>query len=179
MADIVGEVWRIAEECGFSHIGELAVDTIKLRIEARQGCEVNKCGHYGKSWSCPPGCGTLEDCDARLRKYKRGLLLQSTGQMEDSFDYETIEGTSRKHGECFDVFRNRLHENYPDVFLIGGVCRQCKTCTYPDAPCRFPDKTSYSMEGLGMIVSEVCKDNNIPYYYGPNTITFIGAVLLD
>ncbi|MDR2258318.1 MAG: DUF2284 domain-containing protein, partial [Treponema sp.] len=77
MADIVKEVWQIAEECGFSHIGELQVDTIKVRIEARQGCEVNKCGSYGKTWSCPPGCGTLEDCEAKLRKHKRGLLLQS------------------------------------------------------------------------------------------------------
>jgi predicted metal-binding protein len=179
MADIVKEVWRIAEECGFSHIGELLVDTIKLRIEARQGCEVNKCGHYGKSWSCPPGCGTLEDCDARLRKYKRGLLLQSTGEMEDSFDYDTMMDASRVHGERFDALRDRLHEKYPGVFLIGGVCHQCETCTFPGRPCRFPAKTSYSMEGLGMIVSEVCKDNNIPYYYGPNTITYIGAVLLD
>jgi predicted metal-binding protein len=179
MADIVGEVRRIAEECGFSHIGDLAVDTVKVRVEARQGCEVNKCGHYGKSWSCPPGCGTLEDCDAKLRKYKRGLLLQSTGQMEDSFDYEAIEGTSRLHGERFDRFRNRLQEGYPGVFLIGGVCRRCQSCGYPDTPCRFPDRISYTMEGLGMIVSEVCADNNLPYYYGPNTITFIGAVLLD
>ncbi|MDR0598122.1 MAG: DUF2284 domain-containing protein [Treponema sp.] len=179
MADIVAEVRKIAEECGFSHIGDLLVDTIKVRIEAREGCEVNKCGAYGKSWSCPPACGTLEECEAKLRKYKRGLLLQSTGQLEDSFDSETMMNTIFEHGKRFDIFRDLLYAKYPGIFLIAGVCHQCEKCAYPDKPCRFPDKISYSMEGLGMIVSEVCKDNSIPYYYGPNTITYTGAVLLD
>jgi predicted metal-binding protein len=179
MADIIAEAKKIAEECGFSHIGDLQVDTIKVRVEAREGCEVNKCGAYGKSWSCPPACGTLEECEERLRKYKRGLLLQSTGQLEDNFDSETMMNTIAEHGKRFDTFRDRLYTQFPGVFLIDGVCHRCEKCTYPDAACRFPDKTSYSMEGLGMIVSEVCKDNNILYYYGPNTITYTGAVLLD
>jgi predicted metal-binding protein len=55
----------------------------------------------------------------------------------------------------------------------------CKTCTYPDAPCRFPEKMSASMEALGMVVSDVCKDNNLPYYYGAGTLTFVGCVLLE
>jgi predicted metal-binding protein len=55
----------------------------------------------------------------------------------------------------------------------------CKTCTYPDAPCRFPEKMSASMEALGMVVSDVCKDNKLPYYYGAGTLTFVGCVLLE
>jgi predicted metal-binding protein len=179
MADALKDVTQIAEECGFSHIGDLLVDTIKLRVEARQGCEVNKCGAYGTSWSCPPGCGTLEECDAKIRAYKRGLLLQSTGEMEDNFDSETVMGTAAEHGKRFDALRKIIHEKYPGAFLIDGVCHQCEKCTYPGEPCRFPGKTSYSMEGLGMIVSEVCKDNSVSYYYGPNTITYTGAVLLE
>jgi hypothetical protein len=35
------------------------------------------------------------------------------------------------------------------------------------------------MEALGMIVSDVCKDNNLPYYYGPNTLTYVGCVLIE
>ncbi|MDR2516495.1 MAG: DUF2284 domain-containing protein [Spirochaetaceae bacterium] len=179
MADIVAEMWKIAEECGFSHIGNLQVDTIKLRVEARDGCAVNKCGRFGTSWSCPPGCGTLEECEAKIRAYKRGLLLQSTGELEDPMDSETMMGTAFEHGKRFDEFRKKVHEKAKGAFLIDGVCHQCEKCTYPGEPCRFPDKTSYSLEGLGMIVSELCKDNNMLYYYGPNTITYTGAVLLD
>ena len=35
-----------------------------------------------------------------------------------------------------------------------------------------------SMEGYGMLVSEVCKENHVPYYYGENTIAFVGCCLL-
>jgi hypothetical protein len=35
------------------------------------------------------------------------------------------------------------------------------------------------MEGYGMVVSDVCRDNALPYYYGPNTITYTACALLD
>ncbi len=64
--------------------------------------------------------------------------------------------------------------------IIGtGACTRCEKCTYPDKPCRFPDKMTSSMEALGMVVSDVCRDNGIPYYYGQGTITYVGCVLID
>jgi len=35
-----------------------------------------------------------------------------------------------------------------------------------------------SMEAMGLLVSEVCEAAGLPYYYGPNTLTYTGAVLL-
>ena len=34
-------------------------------------------------------------------------------------------------------------------------------------------------EAYGMVVSEVCKKNDIPYYYGPGTLTYVGCVLVE
>ena len=34
------------------------------------------------------------------------------------------------------------------------------------------------MEGYGLLISDVCKDNNIDYYYGKGTITYTGMFLL-
>jgi hypothetical protein len=34
------------------------------------------------------------------------------------------------------------------------------------------------MEAMGMVVSDVCRANNLPYYYGPNTLTYVGCVLV-
>ncbi|MDR0628659.1 MAG: DUF2284 domain-containing protein [Treponema sp.] len=34
----------------------------------RDVCAVNKCMAYGTNWSCPPACGTLEECEARIRR---------------------------------------------------------------------------------------------------------------
>ena len=71
------KVKAIATELGFTHVGELDCDTIHLLPEVRKMCEDNTCGMCGKCWSCPPGCGTLEECEARVRAFKHGILVQT------------------------------------------------------------------------------------------------------
>lgn len=169
---------EIALECGFSHVGPLRRDTIELHPEVREACAADKCRAYGKNWVCPPACGTLEECGKRLDKYTLGLIVQTTGELEDSLDYEGMMELAERHGKNFDLFADKVREAYPDALVIGdGNCKRCKTCTYPDAPCRFPERKSSAMEALGMVVSEVCQRNNILYYYGPGTLTYVGCVL--
>ena len=59
----------------------------------------------------------------------------------------------------------------------AGCCTVCKECTYPDAPCRFPEQKMSSMEALGMLVLEVCKANDMRYFYGENTIAYTSCFL--
>ena len=77
---------KIAEEAGFSAWAPLDISTIELKKEVRDMCAVNSCGQYGKRWSCPPGCGTLEECAQQVAAYQNGILVQTTGQLEDEFD---------------------------------------------------------------------------------------------
>jgi predicted metal-binding protein len=171
---------KLAVECGFDHVGDLDADTIEVHVEVRDSCAENKCRAYGKSWNCPPACGTLEECSERMHKYKRGLILQSTGELEDGFDFEGIQELGERHSATFDKFADMVREMYPGALVLGdGACKRCKTCTYPDAPCRFPERQSSAMEAMGMLVSEVCQRNNIPYYYGPGTLSYVGCVLVE
>lgn len=174
------DVKELAIESGFNKIGELDTSTIIFREEVRATCAENKCGAYGTNWSCPPGCGTLSQGEEKVRKYSKGLILQTSGELEDAFDAETMIMLAENHDKALDTFNAKLKEIYPDAIVIGaGACTICKKCTYPDEPCRFPNRMVYSMEALGMVVSDVCKANDIPYYYGPNTLTYVGCVLLE
>jgi len=171
---------QLAVECGFDHVGDLDADTIQVRPEVREACAEDKCQSYGKNWICPPACGTLEECSERIHSYKKGLILQSTGELEDSFDFEGIMELGERHAKAFDQFADEVRKMYPKALVLGdGACRRCKTCTYPDAPCRFPERQSSAMEAMGMLVSEVCQKNDIPYYYGPGTLTYVGCVLVE
>lgn len=168
-----------AMECGFSNVGLLDADTIEIKIEARDACAENKCNNYNKNWSCPPGCGSLEECSKMIHKYKYGLILQTTGKI-DSFDYESWTNLANDHKKHMDEFAEYIRANYMDAMIMGAsACAGCKECTFPYEPCRFPEKLSHPMEGLGMIVSEVCQANNIKYYYGAGTLTYVGAVLVE
>lgn len=169
---------RIAEECGMSHAGTFPVKILKLRTEVRDMCADNKCGRYNKSWSCPPACGSLEELQEKIKAFSWGLLVQMTGEMEDDFDVETIEETEEKMKNSFRMLCDRLIDGGETCFPMGaGTCTRCAECTYPDAPCRFPEKVFPSMEACGLWVSEVCETAGIPYYYGKGTITYSCCVL--
>ena len=170
----------LAKAAGFTHIAPLDRATIELKPEVREMCRTGNCGAYGKKWSCPPGCGTLEQCSARLDGYRRGILVQTVGQLEDSFDYEAMMDTEAAHKDHFKALEKTLRQQYPRLLAIGaGACTKCSTCTYPDAPCRFPEEAFVSMEAYGMLVLQVCKANHLTYYYGPNTIAYTSMYLLE
>ena len=174
------ELEKIGLECGFTHVAPLKVSTIDLLPEVRDMCKANTCHMYGKNWCCPPGVGTLEQCRERLEKYENGILVQTVGQLEDALDGEGMMETEAAHKEHFDNMRERLLARYPKMLSIGsGCCTRCSRCTYPDAPCRMPDNTFASMEAYGMLVTSICQKNDLPYYYGPCTISYTGCFLLE
>ncbi len=163
---------------GFSHAGYARIETLKPMEAVRDMCAVDKCNAYDKTWTCPPGCGTVEECRERLQGYGWGLLVQTTAYLEDSLDYENMMEGAMKQKENTEKLYGILRDRYGDVLaLTTASCDICASCTYPDAPCRFPEKATAAMEGYGLLVSQVCRDNGLEYYYGENTVTYTGLFL--
>ena len=171
---------EIAKSVGFETAVPLDVSTLQALTEVRDMCAVNTCGMYGKCWTCPPGCGEIEECDARMHSYSKGILVQTVGDIEDSMDFEGIMEVTKMHNERFIECLDKLLPELPDMLpLNAGGCNRCKECTYPDAPCRFPEKAVSSMESYGLYVSDVCKKNNVAYNYGPEKMCYSGCFLYN
>lgn len=169
----------LAEETGFTVWAPLDVKTVELKQEVRDMCAGGSCMQYGKRWSCPPGCGTLEECAANVKQCSFGILVQSVGHVEDSFDYEAMIEAQEHHKQRFAQMHKALRDRGARVLALGtGCCTLCGECTCPDAPCRFPEEMVSSMEAYGMLVLEVCKANGMKYYYGPDRIAYTGCFLL-
>ena len=174
------ELLALAKSCGFTASAPLDPASIELKQAVRDMCKENTCGQYGKRWSCPPGCGSLGECEARVRQYKNGIIVQTVGELEDALDGEGMMETEARHKNYFSEFEKKLREIYPDMLAIGaGCCTKCKVCTYPDAPCRFPKQAFSSMEAYGMLVTQVCQANGLKYYYGDCTISYTSCYLLE
>lgn len=170
----------IAKESGFSAWAPLDVATIQLKPEVREMCAANTCGMYAKRWSCPPGCGTLEELRGRIDGYTRGILVQSVGDVEDGFDFEAMMEIEAEHKERFSQMQRTLLEFGNRILAIGsGCCTLCRECTYPGEPCRFPEKQVASMEAYGMLVLDICKANNLTYYYGADKMAYTSCFLID
>ncbi|MDR3356085.1 MAG: DUF2284 domain-containing protein [Spirochaetaceae bacterium] len=159
-----------------------AVDPAKIKIyrQVREACTEDKCKAYGKNWACPPACGTLDDCGDRVRGYKSGIIMQTTGILADEFDWDGMWRLGAEHSAHIAGFSDAVLPEYPYALLLGaGACRICETCSCPYAPCRFPKKRISSMEAYGMLVSEVCTAAGIPYHYGKGTLTYVACFLIS
>jgi predicted metal-binding protein len=170
----------MALEAGFDAAGAMDCSTILLRPDVRAACEVNTCNRYGTSWSCPPGCGSLDECATRIRRYAKGLIVQTIGVLEDEFDGEGMMEAAQRHTESFRLLTKELRKEYPGMLPIGmESCSDCSPCTYPDAPCRNPHGANAPMEAYGMMVKDVCQANHMEYYHGKGTITYTACFLLE
>lgn len=163
---------------GFSHAAALDVATLVPLADVRDMCAENRCGIYQKCWTCPPACGTLEACSTRISSFSAGLLVQTVGGIEDPFDYPGMLAVERRHQATFHALHASLRSACPDLLALGsGGCRICESCTCPDAPCRFPDRATSSMEAYGLMVADVCRANGLCYHYGAGQIAFTGCYL--
>ena len=68
------------------------------------------------------------------------------------------------------------NEKEPFELLGAGSCSLCEKCTYPDAPCRFPQKAKRSMEACGIDVVSLSKSCGINYTNGANTVTYFSVI---
>ncbi len=170
------EVKKLAEECGFDVVSPLDPKTFVVNQKIRETCETNKCGAYGSNWGCPPH-STAEEDEAKLTAYDNGLMLQCIGRSEKRIDSRMYMETGRRLGEAITKLKALMIEEYPNCMALGaGPCPVCKKCAKPDE-CRFPEKRVEALEGYGIFITQLCKDNGVTYYYGDKTIAYNAALL--
>ena len=120
--DTVEKAKKIAEEVGFSHIGDLNMSALKFLPEVRAMCAADKCSRYGKSWRCPPACGTLEHAAEIVKAYDCGIIVQTTGMMEDDYDYEmTIHVEELEMGEGGSMFNPWARRDAGGMKMSGTI----------------------------------------------------------
>jgi predicted metal-binding protein len=91
-----------------------------------------------------------------------------------------MQRIEQEHKKRFQDLAAMLGDSYPGILApSAGSCNLCESCTYPGAPCRFPDKALSSMEANGLWVSEVCEKNGVPYNYGSNKMAFTSCILVS
>lgn len=167
----------LAYSCGFTNAASVSPSMLTTHAEVREMCAADKCHAYGQNWMCPPHCGSLHACEQGLHAYSHGLVVQSVGYIEDSFDYERMEQLEKQHLRHFRALQDAIRHDAASVLgLASGGCRICSACAYPEA-CRHPLLAYPSMEGYGLLVSEVCRIAGLRYYYGENAISYLALFL--
>ena len=170
---------EMAREVGFEEAAALDVSTLRASEMVRNMCAADQCRAYGRNWTCPPLCGTIGDCQKQMSSFRHGILVQTVGIMRKTIDSRAMAETEQLHLQRFHRLADLVRREYPDALCLGaGGCRICGKCAWPD-PCRFPERATSSMEGYGLFVTQVCRDNGLAYHHGEKTITYTACILFD
>jgi len=170
-----------ARQSGYTNIAPVDIGRIEFEESLRSMCEMNTCGHYDKSWVCPPACGTVEELKDKVLSFSDSVLLQKVYKIEDSFDFEGMmagqEDFDKLFTEMMDYTCEKIGSDY--YSLKAGSCHLCEECTYPDTPCKYPEKARPSIEACGINVTSLCSSCGVPYINGKNTVSYVALFLFS
>lgn len=171
------ELKQILEESGMFQYGIVDTADIEFSQAVRGMCEVNTCRKYGTTWACPPALGTVEECKNRLQHYEKFLVFSVKYDLEDSFDFEGMMEGMDKFKDACRLVHEKIRGHFSEFLMLSNEgCGLCKTCTYPDAPCRFPERVHGSLEGYGIFVDQLARKAGINYINGKDTVTYFGGL---
>ena len=141
-------------------------------------CEGNQCGHYGSTWACPPAVGSYNSCVAKCRSYENVCLLSTVTDLKGQYDFRGWHRARIFHEAATAKSARLFRAHYPGALVLSTEgCILCDQCTYPDAPCRYPDQIFPSVEGYGIVVMDLASKTGLSYNNGPETVTYFSFVL--
>ncbi|NLX83629.1 MAG: DUF2284 domain-containing protein [Clostridiales bacterium] len=171
---------QLAQDCGAHKASWLNIRTdVVFDPVFRDICATNACGLYGSCHMCPPDIGNIDDLIKVAQEYDYGLLYQTVGTLEDSFDIEGMLEAAKLQNDIAVDIRNRLMGVEGLMHLSTGGCRMCKRCTkLDDLPCALPKMAMSSLEAYGIDVYNTSKNAGLRYHHGPDTVTYFGMVFV-
>lgn len=154
----------------------IRTEDIEFSERIRWICE-HECGMYGKTWACPPAVGSVEECRARCMQYSEALLITTVNEVNDIANLEETLPTRMPHEEITRQVLALVKEQAPQAMALSiEACAVCKSCAWPDAPCRHPDKMFPCVESHGIIVSDLAEQAGMDFYAGGNLVTWFSLI---
>ena len=173
---------RTALECGADKAVIIEEKDIVTDPSFREMCAANRCRTYGKCYMCPPDCGEVDELTARLRSYPNALFYQKVTNLDDHFDFEGMIRARREFGKLSQKMMTACGPLVgPDALHLSvGGCGVCDVCAkVTGEPCRFPDRAISSLEAYVINVAGTCKNTELKYINGQDTVTYFGMILYD
>lgn len=172
---------KAAYEEGFHFAVFMDVKDLVFEHELRKYCVENLCGNYGCNYACPPDCGTPEELEAKAKKYRRVLVLETIYPVKDLMDNEETQGIRKKHNQRTKKYVEKIEKNgMKGLPVMAGPCTICEKCArLENKPCRFPDKLALSLSSYCINTGKMAEHCNLPFVCGNNEVAFFSLYLMD
>ena len=139
------------------------------------------CPMFGKSWACPPGVGTVEQCREKCLGYSRCLMIATAAEVPDIGDIEQCLATRHDHEDITNQVGELLREQGVSPYILSTEsCAICPRCAILDnQPCRFPERMHPCVESQGIVLTELAERHGIEFQYGGNVVTWFSLLLYE
>ena len=103
---IVEYQWMDAEELEFSQ---------KVRYICR-----TECPRYGKSWSCPPAVGSVEECRKRCLEFQELFVFSTVAEVMDLENMEEVLKSKTGHERIIRKIRDIFRPYFGEILALSG-----------------------------------------------------------
>ena len=137
----------------------------------RKICE-SECPMYNTNWACPPAVGTVDECMG----YPQALMISSVTEVKDIANIDETLATRAPHEALTRQVTQLVRAQCADTLTLSTEsCVHCAKCTWPDAPCRFPDKMYPCVESYGILATDIAEKCGMDFFNG-NIVTWFSLI---
>ena len=158
------------------------IDPAELEFSERVRwiCE-HECPMYGKSWACPPGVGSVSECQGRCGKYANCLMIATITEVSDIGNLPETLATRGPHEKLTNQVRDLMREQGVWPYILSTeACTVCERCAWLDGqPCRLPGKMHPCVESHGINLIPTLEENGLEFQYGGNIITWYSMLFYN
>ena len=143
-------------------------------------CE-HECPMYGKTWACPPGVGSVAECDAKCGQFYNALLIGTIVEVADIANIDETLSTRGDHEQITNQVRDLMRQQGVDPYVLSTeACALCDRCAYLDGqPCRFPETMHPCIESHGINIIPLLESCGLEFQFGDNMVTWYSLLLFN
>ena len=116
----------------------------------------------------------MEECRERCLAFDHVLLLTSVAEVSDTANMEETLAARGPHEELTRQAKQMLLDcGAAEVMALSTeACAHCEKCSYPDAPCRRPDRMFPCVESHGIMVTDLAEKFGLDFLNAGMVIWF-------
>ena len=155
----------------------LTPDELEFSDRIRWICEY-ECPMYSKTWACPPGVGSVAECEGKCKRYVNCLAISTITEVEDISNIEQTLATRPEHEDITTQVRDILRSEGIEPYILSTeACAVCQRCAWLDGlPCRYPERMHPCVESHGINVIPLFETLGIPFIAGENIVTWVSLL---
>ena len=174
------ELIKLAKEAGFL-AAILPAKEIPVDGAFRKFCEDNLCGKYNANYSCPPGCGTVEEVHKRLFAASKALVLQTIHEIGSYENKKAILESKKNLNKDILQLTEALRKEGFNCFCLGyGGCPLCDPCKQVEGkPCAFPEKRISCMSAYCIDVGKLAEKCGLEFAWVQEKLFLFGMIVFQ